>query len=48
MRGDEYDRLIEDPKKFIAEVLMPRSLRSLEKPGSAEAEFSALQVGSRV
>ncbi len=45
MRGNEYDQLIEDPKKFIAEVLMPQSLRSLEKPGSAEANSALFRWG---
>jgi uroporphyrinogen-III decarboxylase len=41
MKADEYDQLIDDPKRFIAEKLLPRSLRSLEKPGSSKA-MSAL------
>lgn len=41
MKADEYDQLIEEPKKFIAEKLLPRTLRSLENPGSARA-MSAL------
>jgi hypothetical protein len=41
MKADEYDQLIDDPKQFIAEKLLPRSLRSLEHPGSAKA-MSAL------
>jgi uroporphyrinogen-III decarboxylase len=45
MRSDEYDQLIENPKRFIAEVIMPRSLRSLEEPGSAEANSALFRWG---
>ena len=41
MKADEYDQLIDDPKRFIADKLLPRSHRSLENPGSAKA-MSAL------
>ena len=36
MKVTEYDDLIADPQKFIAEELLPRSLRNLEKPDSAK------------
>ena len=37
MKAEEYPALIDDPKKYIAEVLLSRSMRALEKPGSAHA-----------
>jgi uroporphyrinogen-III decarboxylase len=37
MKADEYPALVDDPKAFLAEKLLPRSLRCLEKPGSAKA-----------
>ena len=37
MKADEYPFFIGDPKIFIAEKILPRSLRSLERPGSAKA-----------
>ena len=45
MKADEYDQLIEDPKKFIAEQLLPRSHRSLEDPGSAKAMSAMYRWG---
>lgn len=36
MKVDEYDDLIADPQKFIAEKLLPRSLSNLENPHSAK------------
>ena len=37
MKAEEYPALIDDPKGFIAEKLLPRSMRSLEKPGSVKS-----------
>ena len=36
MKVTEYDDLIADPQRFIAEELLPRSLRNLRNPGSAK------------
>lgn len=36
MKATEYDDLTADPQKFIAEKLLPRSLRNLGNPGSAK------------
>jgi len=32
MEADEYDKLIEDPLKFIVETVLPRACRNLETP----------------
>ena len=45
MKPDEYDELIEDPRKFIVERLLPRSMRSLERPGSPEAMAALVKFG---
>lgn len=45
MRPDEYDDLIEDPRGFIVERLLPRSMRSLERPGSPEAMAALVKFG---
>ena len=45
MKPDEYDKLIEDPGTFIVEKILPRSVRSLEKPGSPEAMAALIKFG---
>lgn len=45
MKADEYDDLIEDPLRFLAEKILPRSCRSLENPGSAKAMTSLFRWG---
>jgi hypothetical protein len=45
MKIDEYDALIYDPQKFIAEILLPRSMRNLEKPGSAKSMAALFKWG---
>lgn len=45
MKPDEYDELIEDPGRFIVEKILPRSVRSLEKPGSPEAMAALIKFG---
>lgn len=45
MKRDEYDNLIADPQRFIAEKLLPRSLRSLEKPTSSRAMAALIRLG---
>jgi len=39
MEPDEYDQLIEDPVKFIAETVLPRACRNLETPRQAMATW---------
>jgi uroporphyrinogen-III decarboxylase len=46
MKAEEYDELIEDPSRFLAEKLIPRSCRSLEDPGSAKAMASLIGWGA--
>jgi uroporphyrinogen-III decarboxylase len=46
MKADEYDEFIEDPSRFLAEKLIPRSCRSLENPGSARAMASLIRWGA--
>jgi len=45
MKAEEYPRFIEDPVAFTAEKILPRSLRSLEKPGSAKAMAAMYKWG---
>lgn len=45
MKVDEYDRLIRDPTEFITNVIMPRTCRSFERPGSAAYLGSAIKLG---
>lgn len=42
MEADEYDKLIEDPVKFIAETVLPRACRNLETPRKAMATMVRL------
>jgi len=46
MKVEEYDELIEDPARFIAEKIIPRSCRSLEDPGSTKAMASLIKWGA--
>ena len=45
MKVTEYDDLIADPQKFIAEKLLPRSLRNLENPHSAKGMATMFKWG---
>lgn len=54
MEADEYDKLIEDPVRFIAETVLPRACRNLETPRKSMAtmvrlglEFSRYGAASR-
>jgi hypothetical protein len=42
MEADEYDKLIEDPVKFVAETVLPRACRNLEPPRKAMATWVRL------
>jgi len=42
MEADEYDKLIEDPLKFIVETVLPRACRNLETPRQAMATWVRL------
>ncbi|MCF6096489.1 hypothetical protein L1766_05625 [Thermovorax subterraneus] len=42
MEADEYDKLIEDPVKFVAETVLPRACRNLETPRKAMATWVRL------
>lgn len=42
MEADEYDKLIEDPVKFVAETVLPRACKNLETPSSAMATMVKL------
>ncbi|MFO7151873.1 MAG: uroporphyrinogen decarboxylase family protein [Bacillota bacterium] len=42
MEADEYDKLIADPVKFIAETVLPRACRNLENPRQAMATMMRL------
>jgi hypothetical protein len=45
MKAEEYDQLIRDPIEFITNVIMPRTCRSFERPGSAAYLGSAIKLG---
>lgn len=45
MKINEYDDLIADPQRFIAEKILPRSLRSLENPASPKAMAALIRLG---
>ena len=45
MGVDEYDEVIEDPRRFIVEKLLPRSCRNLEDPGSVKAMVALFKWG---
>ncbi|MCG0276661.1 MAG: hypothetical protein L5655_11020 [Thermosediminibacteraceae bacterium] len=42
MEADEYDKLIEDPVKFVAETVLPRACRNLETPRQTMATMVRL------
>ncbi|MBS7640989.1 hypothetical protein KEJ12_05035 [Candidatus Bathyarchaeota archaeon] len=44
MRADEYDKFVENPSEFMAEVVVPRAHQSLERPGSAEAMAALIRA----
>jgi len=46
MKVEDYPSLIDDPRGFIVEKLLPRSMRSLEKPGSAKAMVAMYKWGA--
>ena len=45
MKVNEYDALIADPQRFIAEKLLPRTLRNLADPGSPHAMATLFKWG---
>ena len=45
MKVSEYDDLIADPQRFIAEKLLPRSLRNIEDPHSAKGMATIFKWG---
>ena len=45
MQPDEYDRLIENPVKFMLEVFLPRILGDLSQPGSIRSTIALLKGG---
>ena len=45
MKVTEYDDLIADPQRFLAEKLLPRSLRNLENPHSAKGMATMFKWG---
>jgi len=45
LKTEEYDKFIEDPVRFIAEVIVPRAHLSLERPNSPEAIATLMRVG---
>lgn len=42
MPPEEYDQLIEDPVKFFAEIILPRTCTNLETPRKAMAAWVRL------
>ena len=42
MEPEEYDQLIEEPVKFIAETVLPRACKNLETPRQAMATWVRL------
>lgn len=48
MEPDEYDKLIEDPVRFIVETILPRVYRNLERPGSSQALATMIRLGTEV
>lgn len=45
MRADEYDKFLENPFGFLAETVVPRIYKSLEKPSSPEAIGALIKLG---
>jgi len=45
MKTEEYDELIENPRKYLVEKLLPRTCKSLQDPGSATALASMFKWG---
>jgi len=45
MSLNEYDKLVEDPVEFIIKIILPRTCRSLEKPGSQQAMAALVKLG---
>jgi len=45
MSADEYDKLLENPFGFLAETVVPRIYKSLERPGSPEAIGAMIKLG---
>jgi len=48
MKTEEYDALIGNPAKFIAEVVLTRICKNLEKPGSVTAMRSLITLGIEI
>lgn len=44
LKQDEYDKFIDNPIEFMAEVVVPRAHASLEKPGSPEAMATLIKA----
>ncbi|MDI6895577.1 MAG: uroporphyrinogen decarboxylase family protein [Bacillota bacterium] len=45
MQPGEYEDLIEDPVRFVAETVLPRVCRNLEKPGSRQTMATMARLG---
>ncbi len=45
MKVEEYDMLIENPTKFVAEVILPRVCKNLENLGSVKAMRTLIKLG---
>lgn len=45
MKVEEYDKLIEDPVKFINEIILPRACVNLDKPASSKANAALIKLG---
>lgn len=45
MSADEYDKLLENPFGFLAETVVPRIYKSLERPSSPEATGALIKLG---
>ncbi|MEM2727772.1 MAG: uroporphyrinogen decarboxylase family protein [Candidatus Bathyarchaeia archaeon] len=45
LKPEEYEQFIDNPIKFMAEVIVPRAHETLEKPGSPEAMAALIRLG---
>jgi len=48
MKVEESDMLIGNPTKFVAEVILPRVCKNLEKPGSTIANEALVKLGIEI
>ena len=48
MKVEEYDMLIDNPTKFVAEVILPRVCRNLEKSGSVTVVGTLIKLGIEI